>query len=98
MRSIRAASKWSSTTTVDFGGGALTSAGATDGFIVKLDPFGAHVWSKKQGDAAAQSVSGIAADPGGDFAVGTFAGVVSFGGAALTSAGSTDVMLAKLAP
>jgi hypothetical protein len=86
------------TTTVDFGGGALTSAGATDGFIAKLDPFGVHVWSKKQGDAAAQSVSGIAADPGGVFAVGTFAGAVSFGGATLTSAGGTDVMLAKLAP
>ncbi|MEP7121316.1 MAG: hypothetical protein ABJE95_10420 [Byssovorax sp.] len=86
------------TGTVDFGGGVLTSAGATDGFVVKLDPFGAHVWSKKQGDAMAQSVSGVAADASGVFAVGTFAGAVSFGGATLTSAGATDVMLAKLAP
>jgi hypothetical protein len=86
------------TGTVDFGGGALTSAGVTDGFIVKLDPFGAHVWSKKQGDAVAQSVSGIAADATGIFAVGTFAGAVTFGGATLTSAGATDVMLAKLMP
>jgi hypothetical protein len=86
------------TTTVDFGGGVLTSAGVTDGFIAKLDPFGAHVWSKKQGDAVAQSVAGIAADATGVFAVGTFVGAVTFGGAALTSAGATDVMLAKLAP
>ena len=86
------------TGTVDFGGGALTSAGVTDGFIVKLDPFGAHVWSKKVGDAMAQSVSGIAADATGIFAVGTFGGAVTFGAAALTSAGATDVMLAKLAP
>lgn len=86
------------TGTVDFGGGALASAGVTDGFIVKLDPFGAHVWSKKLGDAMAQSVTGIAADATGIFAVGTFAGAVTFGGAKLTSAGGTDVMLAKLAP
>lgn len=86
------------TTTADFGGGVLTSVGATDGFIVKLDPFGAHVWSKKQGDASAQSVASIAVDGTGVFAAGNFAGVVSFGGASLTSAGATDAMVAKLAP
>jgi hypothetical protein len=86
------------TGTVNFGGAALTSAGATDGFVVKLDPFGAHVWSKKQGDAAAQSVAGVAAEASGVFVVGTFAGAVTFGGANLTSAGGTDVMAAKLAP
>ena len=84
--------------TVDFGGGVLTSAGLTDGFVAKLDPFGAHVWSKRQGDAMAQSVSGVAADGSGVFATGTFAGVVTFGGASLTSAGATDVMIAKLSP
>ncbi|MFS8065532.1 MAG: hypothetical protein ACMG6S_04085, partial [Byssovorax sp.] len=86
------------TTSVDFGGGVLTSAGVTDGFVAKLDSFGVHVWSKKQGDIAAQSVTGVAADGSGVFATGTFAGVVNFGGAALTSAGATDVMVAKLAP
>lgn len=86
------------TTSVDFGGGVLTSAGVTDGFIAKLDSFGAYVWSKKQGDAVAQSVTGVAADASGVFATGTFAGVVNFGGASLTSAGATDVMVAKLAP
>ena len=86
------------TTTADFGGGVLTSAGTTDGFIAKFDPFGAHVWSKKQGDAVAQSVTSIAVDGSGVFAAGTFAGAVNFGGAALTSAGATDVMVAKLAP
>ncbi len=86
------------TTSADFGSGVLTSAGATDGFIFKLDPFGAHVWSKKQGDASAQSITSIAVDGTGIFAAGTFAGVVNFGGAGLTSAGATDVMVAKLAP
>jgi Beta-propeller repeat len=86
------------TTTADFGGGVLTSAGVADGFIAKLDPFGAHVWSKKQGDASAQSMTSIAVDGTGVFAAGTFSGVVNFGGAALTSAGATDVMVAKLAP
>jgi hypothetical protein len=86
------------TTTADFGGGVLTSAGATDGFVVKLDPFGAHVWSKRLGDAVAQSVAGVAADKSGVFVAGTFAGIVNPGGGALTSAGATDVLVAKLAP
>jgi len=86
------------TTTADFGGGVLTSAGVTDGFLVKLDPFGAHVWSKRLGDVVAQSVAGVAADKTGVFAAGTFAGVINFGGGALTSAGATDVVVAKLSP
>ena len=85
-------------TTINFGGGALTSAGLTDVFAVKLDPqAGAHVWSKRFGDAKAQSGAGIGGDATGVMLVGTFAGAVNFGPGVLTSAGMTDVFLAKLA-
>lgn len=37
---------------VDFGGGALTSAGSNDIFAAKLTAAdGAHVWSQRFGDA-----------------------------------------------
>jgi len=38
--------------TVDFGGGALTSAGLDDIFVAKFDPNGNHVWSQSFGDAS----------------------------------------------
>lgn len=50
------------------------------------------------GDASAQHSQGIATDPEGNVVVtGYFAGTLSFGGGALTSAGSDDIFLAKLA-
>jgi len=39
---------------INFGGGALTSAGADDIFLVKLDADGGHVFSKAFGDAEDQ--------------------------------------------
>jgi hypothetical protein len=86
------------TGSVDFGGGALASAGMTDGFIAKLDAFGAHVWSKKVGDAQAQSLAAVSAAKDGVLVGGTFAGAVNFGGGALTSAGGNDIAVAKLLP
>ncbi|MEO7330274.1 MAG: hypothetical protein ABI193_16985 [Minicystis sp.] len=83
---------------VDFGGGALVSAGATDVFAVKLDTLGGHVWSKRYGDVAAQLGLGVAADATGVALTGSLAGSMDFGGGALTSAGMTDIFLAKLAP
>jgi hypothetical protein len=85
-------------TTLNFGGAALTSAGGTDLFVAKLDPMGGHVWSKRAGDAAAQSASGVAADESGVLVAGAFAGSIDLGAGALTSAGGTDAFVAKLAP
>src|SRR5262249_44851239 len=48
---------------VDFGAGALTSAGGEDVFVVKLDQDGDHQWSARYGDAGAeQRGQAIAAD------------------------------------
>jgi hypothetical protein len=82
---------------INWGGGALTSAGLDDVGVVKLDPNGTHLWSKKFGDASDQNRLFVAFDPTGNvLAAGDFAGVVNFGGGNLTSAGTDDVFAAKL--
>jgi deoxycytidylate deaminase len=84
--------------TVDFGGGALTSAGNGDIFIAKFGPDGAHFWSKRFGDASDQYACAVAADASGNVIVtGWFDGTVDFGGGALTSAGVSDIFVAKFA-
>jgi len=81
---------------VDFGGGPLTSAGSVDIFVVKFDPDGNHVWSKRFGDASLQFGYGVAAGGSGDvIVVGDFVGTVAFGGDPLTSAGIWDIYVAK---
>jgi hypothetical protein len=85
--------------TFDFGGGALTSAGSNDVFVVKFDPNGAVIWTKKFGDASSQAGQSIAVDAAGDvYIAGMFAGTANFGGANLTSAGANDIFVAKLTP
>lgn len=81
---------------INWGGGALTSAGLDDVGVVKLDPNGAHLWSKKFGDASDQNRMFVAFSPTGDvLTAGDFAGVVNFGGGNLTSAGGDDLFAAK---
>ena len=83
--------------TVDFGGGALTSAGAHDVFLAELDPEGNHLWSRRFGDAASQWAYSTAIDASGDVVLaGYFEGTLDFGGGPLTSAGAYDVFVAKL--
>jgi hypothetical protein len=85
--------------TVDFGGGPLTSAGAQDIFVAKLDPTGQHLWSKRFSGvgAAARWLTSLALDAAGDVLLaGYFYGDVDLGGGTLTSAGGADVFAARL--
>ncbi len=85
--------------TVDFGGGPLTSAGSVDIVTVRLDSLGNHVWSRRAGDASPQSANAIAFDEGGHVLItGELVGSADFGNGVLTSGGSTDLLIAKLAP
>ncbi len=84
---------------IDFGGGALTSAGSSDVFVAKFDPYGMHEWSQGFGDAAEQTASAVAVDSSGNIVVvGQFQGVLDFGGGPMSSSGGNDVFLAKLNP
>jgi hypothetical protein len=88
--------------TVDFGGGPLASLG-DDVFVAKLTADGTHVWSKRFGDPDNQSktqwATSVAIDGGGNiFLTGYFEGKINFGCGVLTSAGDTDVFVARLSP
>ncbi|HET6349064.1 MAG TPA: T9SS type A sorting domain-containing protein [Candidatus Krumholzibacteria bacterium] len=79
------------TGSVDFGGGALTSAGGADIFIAKYDATGAHVWSKRFGSTGDDVAKSVAHDIfGGICVVGYFTGTVNFGGVNIVSAGGAS--------
>jgi hypothetical protein len=82
--------------TVDFGGGALTSAGLDDIFVAKFGAGGVHQWSQRFGDASNQLGQSVATDASGNVIVaGPLQGAADFGGGSLTSAGSVDIFVAK---
>jgi hypothetical protein len=86
---------------VDFGGGAAVSAGGRDVFVAKLDPTGAPLWLRRYGSGMLTNQSGeaVAIDPlTNTWVTGSFENVIDFGGGPFTSAGGTDMFLAKLAP
>jgi len=83
--------------TVSFSGAPLTSAGGTDGFLAKYSgASGGLVWYMRLGGASADKVYAVAVDGNDDVIVtGYFTGSASFGAAAVTSAGASDIFLAK---
>ncbi len=84
---------------VDFGGGLLTSAGGRDGFVVKLDPNGAHLWSRRFGGGGDDAAMAVAVNATGEVLItGNMMGTVDFGGGPLTSAGDQDIFVVKLDP
>lgn len=85
--------------TVDFGGGAVTSApNAANCFVAKYSAGGAHVWSKRLSTASGiDEGMAIGVDPWGNVLVaGMLYQTSNYGGANLTSAGSADVFVVKL--
>lgn len=84
---------------VDFGGGALASAGSSDIFLVKLSPSGDHIWSKRFGGTGADMGYAISSDGSDNLAItgsfGFFGTAVDFGGGPLSSAGQYDVFAAR---
>jgi len=85
--------------TLDFGGGPLISAGNVDVFLTKFSATGAHVWSKRFGAANSDVGYEVVVDGNDNILVaGTFQYGVDFGGGVLTSTGSLDVFVAKFSP
>ena len=84
---------------MDVGGALLASAGGQDAFVIALAADGAHRWSRRMGDASAQSGMALAIDPFGNVALGAaMHGAADFGGGALVSAGGVDMAMAKYDP
>jgi hypothetical protein len=85
--------------TADLGFGPVTSKLPFDLFVMKLDPAGKSVWSRVFGADADQQGRAVAAGPKGPvYVTGTNEGVLDFGLGPLTSAGLSDMFIAKLAP
>jgi hypothetical protein len=85
---------------VDLGGGLLAGAGSYDLLLARFAPDGAHLWSKRFGDAANQFDDGYALDVAatGEIVLsGDFEGKIDFGGGPLDAQSSGDLFLVKLA-
>ncbi|XYH99870.1 nucleotide-binding protein [Sorangium sp. So ce1128] len=81
----------------DFGGGALTSRGKTDVYLVKLGRSGDHLFSSLFGDSQTQVALDVAADSGASVVLaGRFYGGINFGQGLLSGAGQGDAFVAKL--
>lgn len=82
---------------VDFGGGALSSAGEEDVVIASYSSSGGFRWAKRYGGAGQDFGIGVTTDGDGNvFATGSFEGSVDFGAGAQNSAGGADIFLASL--
>jgi hypothetical protein len=85
--------------TLTLGTTTLTSAGANDVFVAKLDPNGTFLWAKSFGDSADQVAGAVVVDSQGSPVIaGNFQGTLSFDGQGeIVSAGDYDIFIVKLA-
>ncbi len=81
--------------TANFGGSDLTSMGSSDIFVAKYNAAGVHQWSQRFGGTLNDYGLSVAVDGSGVLVTGSFEGTVNFGGSDLTSAGGSDIFVAK---
>jgi hypothetical protein len=83
--------------TVDFGGGAQTSAGQIDSFVAHYTATGQHDWSHTYGSLVTDKGLAVATDPSKQIlATGFTLWNVNFGGGILINSGNSDAYLVKL--
>lgn len=83
--------------TAVFGATSLTSSGADDIYVAKLNPGGNWLWAKRAGSDAQDVCNGIAVDNSGNVIItGNFYNTAGFGTYSVTSSGLQDAYVAKL--
>jgi Tfp pilus assembly protein PilZ len=83
---------------VDFGGGAVTSKGGSDAFVMKLNSSHTLAWVQTFGGPSTDEAVKVAIDTPGELLVGgLFESTMSVGGQSLMSAGDKDVFALKMA-
>jgi hypothetical protein len=83
-------------TTVDFGGGPLTSAGLFDLFVARYSSGGLHRWSFRAGAATSDYAGSVFVGNAVELLLtGRFQGTINCGGGDLVSAGGEDILLAR---
>jgi hypothetical protein len=84
---------------IDFGNGALTTAGGYDVFLAKFDPNGNVIWAHNYGDAGNQYAGTVAINESAQIAIaGYTSGDIDLGGGVLTPTGGPDPFVAVLTP
>lgn len=84
------------TGTAEFGGTALTSAGAADIFLAGYSTAaGAHAWSKRLGGNTNDRATNLVGDANAFYIADSFSSPLNLGGITHTSAGSSDIYAAK---
>jgi hypothetical protein len=69
---------WFKSSSIDFGGGALTNAGSGDIFLAKFDSNGNHLWSKRFGGSSNDWGHSVSVDSSGSiYGTGFFQVVMS---------------------
>ncbi len=82
--------------TVNFGNISKTAFGNYDIFVAKYNNFGALQWVQTAGGIGSDVGNDISVDASGSvFITGSFSETANFGGIVKTSAGNTDIFLAK---
>jgi hypothetical protein len=77
--------------TLELGAGiTLTSAGKTDGFVIKLDADGELLWARRFGGSGEDSALALALSSGKLHAAGSFASSADFGTRTLSASGESD--------
>ena len=85
--------------TIDFGGGTLTTAGQRDIYVAKLNPLGAHIWSQRFGDDNSDYCTTVASDNSGNVIFArSYADSIDFSGVPFVTTGSNNVYVAKFDP
>ena len=86
--------------TINFGGNDLVASGSVDGFVLKLDPLGNHVWSRPLTGGGTDRAYAVAVDPQGAIVISghTYSNDLALGGDCMPVAtnGGSDVFAAKL--
>lgn len=86
-------------TTIDFGGGILATAGGDDIFLLKLDSSGQHLWSRRFGSVGADFEMTAEVDAEGNlYLSGISQESLDLGCGTMPSAGDKDIVIAKLDP
>ncbi len=84
---------------VDFGDGTLTSNGFSDMYVASFTSGGAYRLARAHGGSSGDQGTSVVADGSGNvFVLGVFTNIADFGGGDVTSNGSSDMFLLKLAP
>jgi hypothetical protein len=83
--------------TAVYGSTTLTSSGGNDIFVAKLDANGNWLWVRKAGGPSSDVLYGMATDTAGNvYVTGMFAETAAFATTTITSAGLSDIFVAKL--